>query len=179
MALTVNFTTSQTPGTPGNIIFTDDSTGVDAAVTKRRIYIQINTGSFLVEDGNSNEYSDWDDFPGTTTIELEDILSKDYGCIVTVQWLNVSNTILYDKSEFIGFPCYNEDFDYSLTQNVASNPLLINDNNFWANKNLLQVLIESGDNAISRASDINSCQQCYDMATNLRLNAQYLFNQNS
>lgn len=179
MALSANFSTQQTPGSPENIIFVDESSGSDGAVTKRRIYIQAPNGDFLVESGNDEDYSEWDGFPGTTTITLEDILTKDYGCRVVVQWLNSSDTVLYDKTSYIGFNCYNEDFDYSLTQNVASNQLLMSDNNFWGNKTWLQTLIDSGDKAIERASDINACQQCYDMATSLRLNAQYAFNQNS
>lgn len=179
MALSVNFTTAQTPGVPGNILFTDTSTGSDGDVTQRRIYIQPSNGTFLVEDGNSTDYSEWPDFPTDTEIELEDILSKDYGCRVVVQWLNVGGTILYDKTKYIGFDCYNQDENYSLTQNVASNPLLMNDNNFWGNKSLLTELIDSGNKATERASDINACQQCYDAATAIRLKAQYLFNQNS
>lgn len=178
MALTPNFTAEQTPGTPGDILFTDTSTGTDAAVTQRRIYIQTNDGTFLVESGTSAEYEVWSGFPGTTTITLEDILDKDYGCKVVVQWLNVGGTILYDKTLYYGFNCYNEDENYSLTQNVASNSLLMNDNNFWGNKSLLTELIDSGDKAIERASDINACQQCYDKATELRIEAQYYFNQN-
>lgn len=179
MALTPNFSTLQTPGVPGNIIFTDTSTGSDGAVTQRRIYIKQSNGTFVVVSGNSNQYSSWPNFPSATSIELADILSKDIGATVVVQWLNVSNAVLYDKTEDIGFSCFNEDFDYSTTQNVAANPLLINDNNFWFNKSLLRTFIDSGDNAIKRASDTNACQQCYDLATELRTESQYFFNANS
>ncbi len=179
MALVPNFSTSQTPGSPGDIIFDDSSTGSDGAVTQRRIYIQASNGDFLVPEGTDTDYIEWGGFPGTTSITVEDVLSKDYGCRVVVEWLDVSNAVLYDKTSYIGFNCFNKDFDYSLTQNVASNPMLMNDNNFWMNKNLLQTLIDSGDEAIERAADINACQQCYDMATQLRLQAQYWFNQNS
>lgn len=179
MPLTPNFTTTQTPGAPESINFEDLSSGSDGAVTQRRIFIQIPSGTFLVESGNTNVYSGWDDFPATTTITLEDILTKDQGARVTVQWLDVSNTVLYDKTKYFGFSCFNEDFDYQTTQNVAGNQLLMNDNNFWFNKSLLRTYIDSGDNAIARASDINACQQCYDLATELRLDSQYLFNANS
>lgn len=179
MALTVNFTAEQTPGSPGDILFTDTSTGVDAAVTQRRIYIQTNSGDYLVEDGTTTEYEVWSGFPGTTTITLEDILDKDYGCRVVVQWLNVGDTVLYDKTLYYGFTCWNEDFDYELTQNVASNNTLMSDNNWWSNKSLLRNYIDSGNNAITRNSDINAAQQCYDKATEMRLNSQYVFNINS
>lgn len=179
MSLTVNFTAAQTPGSPGDILFTDTSTGTDVAVTQRRIYIQTSAGDYLVESGTTTEYEVWADYPGTTSITLTDILDKDYGCRVTCQWLNVGGTVLYDKTLYYGFTCYNEDFDYETTQTVAGNPLLINDNDFWSNKGNLRTAIDSGDNAITRNSDIAAAQQCYDIATNLRLNSQYFFNINA
>ena len=179
LALTVNFSTSQTPGSPGDIIFTDTSTGSDGSVTQRRIYIQSAAGDYLVESGTSTQYEVWSGFPGTTTITLEDILEQDTAARVVVQWLDVSNNVLYDKTQYIGFTAYDEDFDYELTQNVAANPLLIDDNNFWNNKLKLRTDIESGNNAIERASDIAAAQQCYDRATYLRNNSQYIFNANA
>jgi len=178
MALTPNFTVSITPGTPENLLFTDTSSGSDGSVTQRRIYIQKADGDFLVESGTTTDYEVWADFPATTTITLEDILDTDYGCRVVVQWLDVSNAVLYDKTLYYGFTGFNEDFDYSLTQLIASNPLLMNDNSFWRNKSLLRALIDSGNNAIERASDIASAQQCYDLASQLREESVYYFNGN-
>lgn len=178
MALTVDFTTEQTPGSPGDILFEDISTGSDGTITQRRIYIQAASGDYIVKNGTSTIYEVWSGFPGTTSITLEDILDKDYGCRVVVQWLTAGGNVVYDKTHYIGFNCYNEDEDYSLTQNVASNQLLMNDNRFWVKKCLFSELIDSGDQAIERASDINAAQQCYDLATDMRLQAQYIFNQN-
>lgn len=179
MALTVDFSTSQSPGSPGNILFTDLSIGTDGTITQRRIYISDYQGNFLVPSGISTQYNTWMNFPSSTTITLSNILDKDYGAKVVVQWLTAGGTVVYDKTKYIGFNCYNSDFDYQLTQNVASNQLLMNDNGFWYKKDLLQTLITSGDNAISRATDINAAQQVYDAATEMRLDAQYWFNQNS
>jgi hypothetical protein len=179
MALSVDFSAAQTPGSPGDILLTDTSTGTDVAVTQRRVYIQTAAGDYLVEEATTTEYTPWDDFPSTTTLSLTDILDKDYGVRMVVQWLDVSNTVLYDKTLYYGFTCYNEDFDYELTQTVAGNPLLISDNNFWGNKSTLRGFIDSGDNAITRNSDIAAAQQCYDLATNMRTNSQYFFNINS
>lgn len=184
MALSVDFSAAQTPGIPGDILLTDTSTGTDVAVTQRRVYIQTAAGDYLVEEGTTTEYTPWPDFPSTTELTLTDILDssvvdKDVACRVVIQWLNVGNTVLYDKTLYYGFTCYNEDFDYQLTQTVAGNPLLISDNNFWGNKSLLRGYIDSGDNAVIRNSDIAAAQQCYDMATALRINSQYFFNINS
>lgn len=179
MAIVANFSASQTPGVPEDILLTDTSTGTDAAVTQRRVYIQTAAGDYLVEEGTTTEYEAWGDFPATTELTLTDILDKDYGVRVVVQWLDVSDTVLYDKTLYYGFTCYNEDFDYQLTQTVAGNPLLISDNNFWGNKSTLRGYIDSGNNAITRNSDTAAAQQCYDLATNMRINSQYFFNINS
>jgi len=179
MAIVANFSASQTPGVPGTILLTDTSTGTDVAVTQRRVYIQTAAGDYLVEEGVTTEYSPWIDFPATTELTLTDILDKDYGVRVVVQWLDVSDTVLYDKTLYYGFTCYNEDFDYQLTQTVAGNPLLISDNNFWGNKSTLRGYIDSGNNAITRNSDTAAAQQCYDLAANMRINSQYFFNINS
>ncbi len=178
MALTVNFTATQVAGASNEIVFTDTTTGTDAAVTKRRIYISTSSGTFLVESGNSNEYSDWDDYPTTTTITL-DVLTQMSAVNIIVQWLNVSNAVLYDKTLQYGFTLYGETFDYGLTQLMAANPLLINDNNFWYNKEKLRELIDSGNQSIELASDIYNAQLCYDAATELMDNSQYSFNGNS
>lgn len=178
MALSVNFTWGQTAGLPNKINFVDTSTGTDVAVTKRRIYISTSTGVFLVESGNINEYSDWDNFPGTTTKTLN-VLTQDEAVSITVQWLNVSNGVLYGKTIQTGFILYNKTFSYGLTQLMTANPLLINDNNFFENKEKLSELIDSGNEAIEEASDIFNAQLCYDAATAIRISSQYYFNANS
>ena len=177
MALTVNFTATQTLGEPSEINFTDTSTGTDVAVVTRRIFTRTPAGEFLVEDGTATQYEVWGDFPTTTTKTL-DVLDKDYATTITVQWLDVSNNVLYDKTLIRGFTLYNESFDYGLTQLLSGNPLLINDDDFFTNKSDLRTEIDSGNQAIERASDPFGAQQCYDRATNLRLNSQYFFNGN-
>jgi len=179
MALTPDFSVNITPGEPETLNFTDNSSGTDETIVSRNIYIQKDDGAFIVLNGNTQQYEVWEDFPDTTTKTLENILDKDYACRVVVEWVNGSNTVVYSKERYLPFTGFNEDFDYSLTQIVQSNQLLINDNNFWANKSLLRTLIDSGNNAVNIVNDISSAQSCYNIATNLRLNSQYYFNQNS
>jgi len=179
MALVPDFYITQTPGSPGSILIVDSSTGVDALVTSRRCYIQKSNGDYLVESGSTNEYITFSNFPSETSLLVENLLDYDLAVRCVIQWLDVSNTVLYDKTWYYGFTCYNEDFDYQLTQTVAGNPLLISDNNFWGNKSTLQGYIDSGDKAIRRNSDTAAAQQCYDLATNMRTNSQYFFNINS
>lgn len=170
------FTVAQPLGSPSEITLTDSSTGSDGAITQRRVYFQKWNGEYLVEEGTSTEYEAW---ALADTSDTFDVLPASEALKITVQWLDVSNAVLYDKVGYYGLTEDAEEFDYGLTQNVASNPLLINDNNFWRNKLKLRILIESGNNAITNVSDIYSAQQCYDMATEIQGDAQYLFNINS
>lgn len=178
MALSVNFSTAQVAGAPSEIVFTDTSTGSDGTITKRRIYMQKSDGTFLVQTGTTTEYEEFNGFPGTTSITL-DVLDQDEALTITMQWLTAGNTVVYDKVLTRGFTLYNEDFDYGLTQLCRANALLINDNNFWSNKSLLRTYIDSGDQALTQASDTDLAQICYNLATGLRNDSQYAFNGNS
>ena len=176
MPLTPDFTATQVLGSPENIVLTDVSTGSDVAITQRRVYIQLSDGSYLVEDGTTTDYEAW--ALATNPLTL-DVLTQDQATAITVQWLDVSNTVLYTKTQKIGFTLYNETFDYQLTQQLSANPPLMNDNKFQQNKFQLRVDIDSGNQAISFAGDLFSAQLCYDAATDMYNNRQYLFNINS
>ncbi len=177
MPLVANFSTSQTVGAPESINFVDTSTGSDGAISERRIYLAQADGTFLVPSGTTTDYIVW--ALADTTITIDDILPKDMGLNITVVWVNSGGTTLYDKFRLTGFTLFNETFDYNLTQQCSGNPLLINDNDFFENKSKLRTMIDSGNNAIEFASDIFGANQCYNIATELRLSSQYFFNTNA
>lgn len=170
-----SFSANQTAGQPSQINFTDTSTGSDGAITQRRIYIAQSNGIFLVQQGTVTQYENWA-WPGlTTTLTL---LSKDISALITVQWLDVSGNILYAYAANYGLTLFNETFDYQLTQNVSGNPLLLEDNGFFEEKSKLRVAIDSGNQCVV-LGDLTGAQNCYDIATNIRINSQYLFNANA
>lgn len=175
MSFTPNFTLSQPEGQPSVITVTDASTGSDGSINRRIIYIRKDDGTFLTPSGTTTQYIGWPLSDSTINI---DCMDKDYALSVVVQWLDISGAILYDKTVTQGFTSYNENFDYQLTQMLAGNPLLFNDNDFQENKSKLRTDIDSGDQAILIAADIYNAQQCYDRATKLRTTAQYTFNEN-
>lgn len=176
MPLSVSFSVSQPLGEPEIVTIEDESTGSDVAVTQRRVYLKKPDGTYLVPVGTATEYIQWaiaDD-----TIDI-DALIKDWALSIIVQWLNVSNVVLYDSQQFVGLTEFNEDFDYQTCQELSGQTLLINDNSFFQNKSAFRNYIDSGNQAISYASDIFSAQLCYDEATKMRLKSQYLFNINT
>lgn len=178
MAFVPLFSAASVSGEPENILFTDLSTGTDAAIVSRRLYVSNSVDTFLVETGTSTEYEVWA-LPLATTITL-DLLEEDTATKIVCQWLNISNAVLYDYTiSAEGFTEYNENFLYSQSQMLTYNPLLINDNNFWNNFSKMRTSIDAGNKAITRSADLYSAQQCYDVATEIRLAAPNSFNGNS
>lgn len=172
MPLTPNFSSAQPIGEPNIITLTDTSTGSDVAVTQRRVYLRDAAGNDVLPTGTTG-YVQWD--LADTSIDI-DCLTKDYALTITVQWLDVSNVVLYDKQDVIGFTSYNEDFMYSLIQMLAANPNRVKDNGFLSNLSDLRTYVDSGNQALERYGDIYICQQCYDKATDIRTNSTTLFN---
>jgi hypothetical protein len=177
MAFSPDFSASQDYGSPSVVTITNTSTGSDSAIVSRRLYFEDANSNYLVpEDNASTQYIAWSLSDNSIAC---DILDKDYALLVVAQWLDVSGTVLYQQSYRLSFTVFNENFDFLLSQMISANNPLINDNNFFGKKSLLRTFIDSGDKAVSRASDILTAQLCYDEATNLRSNAQYFFNSNS
>ena len=76
MPLAPAFTTSQSIGFPSRINLADESTGSDVNITGRKVYVATPAGSFLVEEGNTNEYSTWSYANSTITLDLLGLTDK-------------------------------------------------------------------------------------------------------
>jgi hypothetical protein len=120
-----------------------------------------------VPTGVSTDYIPWPYADSAITI---DALDTDYAFDIVVQWLNVSNAVLYDKTIPSGLTLYNETYAYRLTQMFSGNPLLINDDDFFGRMSAVRTVIDSGNQAISFAEDIFAAQQCYNYGSNIRIN---------
>lgn len=176
MSFLPGFAITQPIGFPNKLTITDIGSGTDAAIVDRRIYLAIDSGNFLMPIGNTTQYIDWP--IGTSSLTIT-CLDKDYAILVTLQYLNVTNDVLYSAEGLEGLTLYNETFDYYLTQMMTANKALITDNDFWSNKSLLRTDIDGGNQAITLANDISNAQLCYDQATELRLASQYFYNANA
>ena len=174
MALTVNFSTTQTIGAPDKINFLDDSTGIDATISQRRIYLQTSLGTYLVEDGTTTDYEVWSGFPGTTTITL-DVLDKDYALNIQVDWLTALGVVVYTKTTLFQFSLYNKTFFYGLTQDQSSTPVIVQDTNYYNNKGIFWVELIGAENAVDIGGDIGGSQECLDRATAMRLSEDLYF----
>lgn len=175
MPLVPNFTTSQQAGLPSNVIITDASTGSDVAIVSRRVFLVNYAGEYLVADGTTTNYTVWPLAQSSISI---DCLDQDTAVQITVNWVDAGGVTLYTKTSLAGFTLYNETFYYSLTQGQAaiSQPsYILQDTTYFSNKSKLRVLIDSGNQAVTLGYDITTAQICYDLATDMVSNQNYLF----
>ena len=175
MPFVQNFTTSQQAGLPTNVVLTDTSTGSDAAIVERAVFLVDYAGNYIVPAGTTTNYVLWPLAQSSISINC---LTQDTALQVTVTWVNSSGVALYTKTILAGFTLYNETFYYSLTQGQAaiSQPsYILQDTTYFQNKSKLRCLIDSGDQAVALGYDITSAQECYDIATYMVTNQNLYF----
>lgn len=172
MPLTPSFTVSQTAGLPSVITLTDNSTGSDAAITQRYVYIQKNDGTYLVPIGTLTSYILWNYANPTIAI---DVLKKDMALQVTVQWQSSTSTVLYTTNSLNLFTLYLKTFFYSLTQYQATNKSITQNNNFYGNKSKLWGYIKGAETAVQLAGDISGAQNELDAATQMITSEKMFF----
>ena len=172
MPINPSFTASQNSGLPSTIVLTDTSTGTDVTITKRRVFLLQSNGEYLVPSGTSTSYVDW--ALVNQSISL-DVLSQDTALTITVQWLSSTNVVVATKTISFAFTAYNETFYYGLTEDQVANPNLISSTDWYQNKMILRVELDSASQAIAFASDIVSAQSALNRATYLSTNSNFFF----
>ena len=172
MPFVQDFTCGQSYLDPTSVQVADVSSGTDGNITSRRIYFQTANGDYLVPTGTLTDYVL---FPLPAATILVDILNQDYCLSITVQWLDVSGNVLYSKTQMFSFTLYTETFYFYLTQQAAAGNANIQDTNFYNNKMLLRVYIDSANNAVQYASDIVGGQNSLNAAANLIDNQNSFF----
>jgi hypothetical protein len=172
LPLTTSFSVSQPAATPNIIVVTDTSTGVDVAVTQRRVYVQDATGNYLVPSGTTTDYIQWS--YSDVAINL-DVLTTDSAVNVRVDWLNVSNVVLYTENNNYAFTQYNRQFFVYLVQLQGLTPGVVQDANYFSNSAILWTMIQAAINAVEYGNNIAAAQNCLSIANQLRLNQAYSF----
>lgn len=172
MPLSVNFSVSQSLANPNELTFTDTSTGSDATITTRRIYILDAYGNYLVESGTTTQYEEWA-YPISNTITL-DVLTKATTPNITVKWMNGA-TVVYELTVAVAYLLHLYKLGFSLTRSVLSNPPVIQNTDYYLSKIKLIVDIDDAENAISYNSDIVNAQSAADRGTYLEENQSKYF----
>lgn len=165
MALTPNFSASQTIGLPDEINLSDTSTGSDVLIVTRHVYIQDANGDYLVETGTTTDYEVWDYADSSITL---DVLTQDTACNITVQWLSVSGIVLYTKTVLYEFSLNADQFLLNLTlaqisSNINAAGLSYN-KAFYLNKMKLYVAVQDAANAVAIGSNIAGAQAALNRA---------------
>lgn len=166
MPISPAFTISQSALTPASVTATDTSTGADSAITQRRIIFQNSQGQYITTSGTSSA-SAYEEWSYADSSETWDLLEEDTAVAVTVQWLNVSNTVLYTLTELYCLAEFNKQFFYSLVQLQAITPSVLQDTNYAANMATYWTNIIAAIEAIEIGADLSASQNCLNRATNM------------
>lgn len=116
MAFNADYSASQGLD-PSNFTLTDTSTGTDAALTGRTIYLYQADGALL-----GGAAIDWPLSAGST-ITINGLLNWDYSINGLVVWTSSAPIpgSSYTKSQIIVFTGKSNDFAYNLLQQISSN----------------------------------------------------------
>lgn len=172
MSFSPAFTVSQSAATPNIIVLQDTSTGVDASITQRRIYITDNEGAYIVPSGTSTDYIVW---PLATNPISLNVLTQDTAANIFVEWLDVSNTVLYDDDEDYPLIEYGKQFYFYLIQQLALNPSTYQDSNYASNLALFWTYIIGAINAINIGSSLSASQALMNKETDMQNNQSKYF----
>lgn len=172
MPLSVNFSVGQSYLNPDGLSIVDTSSGSDGTITNRRIYLQTANGSYLVQAGNTLDYTNWPTPSADITLQ---VLNQDYALSILVQWLNNASVVVYSKEEVYCFTLYSEQFFYYLSQQQAAANANLQDTNYFTNKMKLRVYIDSANNAVQYASDIVGGQNSLNSAAYMIDNQNIFF----
>ena len=166
------FTISQTPTNPALVIAEDTSAGVDALIVSRRITFTTYSGSTIVPTGTSTSYVSWPLVTNPITINL---LQQDTACNVLVEWLGVTDNVLYSTSQTYCFAEFNQSYLYYLIAQQAQAYPIIQDTNYWSNVGIFWTNIIGAQKAVEIGGDISSSQASLDRATYMQTKAQLFF----
>lgn len=167
------FTVSQSAEAPTTCIFTDSSTGSDVLITSRRIYITDSGGNAVVPAGTSTAYISW--AYGTNPLTVLNLILVDTAVSVTVQWLDVSNAVLYEDDDSFCLAQNNKQFFYYLIQQQGLTPSIVQDANYFSNLAMYWTNIIGAIQAIEDASDLAGSQNCLNRATEMMTNESKYF----
>jgi hypothetical protein len=173
MAFSPAFTVGQSASDPSAVTFEDTSTGSDAAIASRRIYVTDSNGDAVVPSGTSTAYIAW--ALGTNPKTVADLLTEDIAATITIQWLNSANTVLYSSTDTFCLREYNIVQFISLIQDQALTPGVVQDSNYFSNLCQYWINIVGADTMITDASDLSGSQNCLNRATQMLDNETFYF----
>lgn len=172
MALNPSFTAGQNPTSPSIVVVVDNSTGSDGSISQRRVFVQDSAGNYLVPSGTTTNYTQWSYADASIALN---ILQQDTAVSITVQWLDVSNTVLYTLTQQYCLDMFNKQFFYTLVQMQGVTPSIPQDSNYFSNMAIFWATLEGAENAIELASDLSASQNCLNRCTYMQQKQSLFF----
>lgn len=169
--MSASFSVSQSASTPSDVTITDDSTSLSGTITQRRVFVSDAYGNYLTGNGTVN-YDAWPLVDVSTTLS---ILTEDLGVLIKTQWLNVSNVVVDEVEDTFALAEYNKQFLYYLVGLQGLTPGVYQDTNYSGNIGIFWTNIIAGINAVVYGNDISGAQNCFNRATEMRLNQLIYF----
>lgn len=160
MPLSVSISSAQSLGTPSIIVLTDTSTGTDATVTNRQVYLRTSTDQYLTETQQSSSTSAYTNWPISSgaTINL-DVLTEATTLEVTVIWTTGAGVTRYELTEIIAFTNQDYIFQLGLIADQTSSPGVLQDTNYYYNLIQFIVNLDNAEVAAEVGADLYSSQQ--------------------
>lgn len=162
MAFTPSFTAAQTVTKPSKLTLTDASTAVPT-LTNRLVALKLANGNYLDEKGKQTSTLTYLDWAVSNNSVTYDVLTKDYAIWITVTYLNGSS-VVDTKSILFNFNAYARIYRYKLLKATASNPVFLDNPNFFTVFSNITNYIIGGNEAVILASDITLAQICNNKA---------------
>lgn len=177
MPFSQNYTASQTIGLPSQIVLTDTSTGSDGAITQRRVFFEKADGTYLVPSGTTTDYVVWSYSASSKIFDL--LNGSDAALSITVQWLNVSNTVLYSKATLWPFLLYQQQFLLTLTQSQIAagltTPAQLYNSNYYPAKVTVWLAVQDATNAVEIGNNIYDAQSAVNTGMYIVNNPNLLY----
>ena len=173
MAYEVNFSVAQLNVSTIQLINT--STGSDAAIYERRIYLYQYNNTTIVPEGTTTAYILWPLADDEITL---DVLNTDYCLNIKVDVLSSAPdpSGVYSLTQAYCFKDYNEEFMKGLVAetNVAL-PTIVNANSYIYNWMQMRLFVDEAFDIVDEASDVMNGQILLNYANNMRTNQNYYF----
>lgn len=173
MALTPNYTATQSDADPSYITLLDTSTGSDGGLTARRVLIALPNGTYLTTSGVTSTltYIDW---PITDISLTISVLPRSEAPTITVNWMTDA-VATYTKALNWCFDFADYIFGLGLTMDQVANNNITQDTSWYDNKMKLVVNINDAENAITYINDTTLSQNALDRNYYLISNAANFF----
>ena len=168
MPLSPAFTVGNNDVVASQFTVVDTSTGSDASIVNRLIYIFLSDNSLFTGAPIQFPLSAGD----TIT---PNILISDFAWSIQIQWVDANGVMVEQASQIGAFTGFLESFEYGLVQQIAANNSIINDKNFLDNLGNIRTFIDDAQLSIDYGQSVYNAEAMILLAQYLSTNSTLFF----